>query len=95
MAKPVILTPIAENNFKQVVGYLLSEWGTGVADNFVNRYEKVISLLEETPGIFPYVNKRLGIQKCVLTKHNILYFHELKSHVSASQFSTLVKILES
>jgi len=82
MAKPVILTTIAERNLERVVTYLLSEWGIGVANNFVNRYEKVIDLLKETPGIFSFFNKSRGIQKCILTKHNILFFHELESHIS-------------
>jgi len=74
MAREVILTPLAEINYEGVVKYLVNNWSTRVAENFITRFEKICELLVENPGIFPYYNKAQKIQKCVLTKHNVIYF---------------------
>lgn len=76
MAKEVILTPIAVNDFENVVDYLTHKWGIPTANNFVDRFEKVVLLLSEDVSMFPFVNTAKQIQKCILTKHNILYFKE-------------------
>jgi plasmid stabilization system protein ParE len=76
MAKEVILTPIAENDFENVIDYLTYNWGLTVVNNFVNRFEKIILELSENAGRFPFVDKAKNVQKCILTKHNILYFIE-------------------
>jgi plasmid stabilization system protein ParE len=74
MAREVILTPLAEINYEGIIEYLVDNWNTRVAENFISRFEKICELLVENPGIFPYYDKTQQIQKCVLTKHNIIYF---------------------
>ncbi|SHN19204.1 type II toxin-antitoxin system RelE/ParE family toxin [Mucilaginibacter sp. OK098] len=74
MAKEVILTPIAQINYEDIIEYLLNNWGLRVTNNFIDRFEKISELLVENPEIFPFINKAQQIQKCVLTKHNIIYF---------------------
>lgn len=83
MAKEVILTPIAINDLEKLIEYLSSEWGIAVANRFLSRFENVTSLLADNPGIFPYFDKHRHIQRCVVTKHNILYFieKELEIHI--------------
>jgi len=76
MAKEVILTPIALEDFENVVNYLNNEWGVTVANNFVDRFVKVTTLIAKTPGLFLFVDKTKRIQRCIVTKHNILYFKE-------------------
>lgn len=74
MAKEVILTPIAVADFENVMDYLTHNWGIKVTNNFIRRFDKVIGFLTESPGMFPFFDKRKRIQRCVVTKHNILYF---------------------
>ena len=76
MGKEVILTPIAVSDFENVVDYLTYKWGIQVTNNFVDRFEKVILLLSEDATMFPFVNVTKQIQKCILTKHNVLYFKD-------------------
>jgi plasmid stabilization system protein ParE len=76
MAKEVILTPIALDDFQNVVAYLISEWGISVANNFIERFEQITFLLSENAGMFPFFDESRQMQKCVLTKHNIIYFKE-------------------
>jgi len=76
MAKEVILTPIALSDFDSVVDYLTYKWGLKVTNDFIERFEKVYLILSEDPGRFPFFDKPKQIQKCLLTKHNILLFQE-------------------
>ncbi|HEY2583121.1 MAG TPA: type II toxin-antitoxin system RelE/ParE family toxin [Mucilaginibacter sp.] len=76
MAKEVVLTAIAVNDFNNVIDYLTSKWGEAVKDNFIERFEKVTDLLANNPGIYAYFDNIKRIQKCLVTKHNMLYFIE-------------------
>lgn len=74
MAKQIVVTVLAENSFNNVVAYLSVKWSEKTANDFIKRFEQVYELLDSSPGIYPFVNKSTRLQKCVLTKHNILYF---------------------
>ena len=76
MAKEVILTPTADRNFLAIIDYLTAKWGINVTNNFIDRFEQVLVLLAEDPGMFQFVEQTKRIQKCIITKHNILYFKE-------------------
>jgi len=74
MAREVILTPLAEINYEGIIEYLVNNWEPRVANTFISRFEKVCELLIENSEIFPFYDKNKQIQKCVLTKHNVIYF---------------------
>jgi len=76
MAKEVILTPIADRNIMKIVDYLTVMWGLKVANNFIDRFEQVIILLAEDPDMFQFADRIKRVQKCHVTKHNILYFKQ-------------------
>ena len=84
MIREVVLTPLAEINYEKIIQYLINNWGAKTTTNFIARFEKMTELIIDNPEIFPYVNKEKRVQKCVLTKHNILYF---------KQTPTAIKIL--
>jgi len=54
MAKEVILTPIAEEDFNNVIDYLTSEWGIAVTNDFIDRFAQVTDLLSKNPGLYPF-----------------------------------------
>jgi plasmid stabilization system protein ParE len=76
MAKEVILTPIALEDFDNVVNYLTNEWGISVSNKFVDRFVEVTGLIGRNPGLFPFVELHKRMQRCVVTKHNVIYFTE-------------------
>jgi len=76
MAKEVVVTPTAAINYENITDYLMVKWGISVTNNFIDRFDQVLILLSENPGMFPFVDKAKQVQKCLLTKHNILYFKE-------------------
>ncbi|RFZ83375.1 type II toxin-antitoxin system RelE/ParE family toxin [Mucilaginibacter terrenus] len=76
MAKTVFMTSLAEENFETVVKYLLANWSEKTAKNFVVKFERIYQFISDTPALYPFINKEKRVQKCVLTKHNVLYFRE-------------------
>ncbi|MFD2873412.1 type II toxin-antitoxin system RelE/ParE family toxin [Mucilaginibacter ximonensis] len=81
MAKDVVLTPLAAEDFYNVLNYLTNKWGDEVVNDFLDRYEDVIALLADSAAIYPYFDIARKLQRCVLTKHNILYFRETEDSV--------------
>jgi plasmid stabilization system protein ParE len=50
MAKEVVLTPIAEEDFNNVIDYLTYEWGVAVTNDFVDRFAQVINCFQKILG---------------------------------------------
>jgi plasmid stabilization system protein ParE len=76
MAKEIILTPIAEEDFNNVIEYLTYKWGITVTNDFIDRFAEATSLISGNPGLFRFVDKNKQMQRCIVTKHNIIYFTE-------------------
>ena len=81
MIKPIVLTQTALNNYNAIVKYLIEEWDVSVANDFIERFVEVRNMLATNAEIFAYENKVKQIQKCVLTKHNIIYFKATKTQI--------------
>ena len=81
MTKEVILTPLALRDFDNVIEYLTEYWGFEVVNNFIERFEKVTTLLSNNTSLYPFFDNQRGLQKCVLTKHNILFFTDTEQAV--------------
>lgn len=76
MAKKVIISPLAEINYENIIQYLMFKWGIGVTNDFIQRFNEVCGYLEGNAEIYVFVNKEKQIQKCVLTEQNTLFFRE-------------------
>jgi plasmid stabilization system protein ParE len=81
MAKEIILTPRAFANYQKIVGYLMYHWGTKVTNNFIDRLIESMRLVAQDRGRFPFENRIKQIQRCVVTKHNVLYFKENQRNI--------------
>ncbi len=81
MAKEVILTPTAEANYENITDYLLGEWEVSILNNFIDRFDQVMTTLSKDPGRFPLVDKNNSVQRCIITKHNIVYFTETEHNI--------------
>jgi plasmid stabilization system protein ParE len=81
MPKPVIWSPLSENDFENILDYLDKNWGIKVASNFIDLVENLIDQISINPRQFPICYKRKKVRKCVLTKHNILYYRDSKLNI--------------
>ena len=81
MAKPVLLSEIAEQDLEQITDYLSDCWGTEVCEAFLSRFEQVCDIISLSPKMYRVVHKKEKIRKCVLTKQNTIYYRERKDNI--------------
>jgi len=81
MHKPIIWSPLSENDFSNVLKYLDKNWGEKVASNFIDLTENTLNQISINPRQFPIIFKRKKVRKCVLTKHNTLFYRDGKSNI--------------
>ena len=74
MPKPVIWSPLSENDFENILDYLDKNWGIKVASNFIDLVENLINQISINPRQFPICYKRQKGQKMCpyKTQHIIL-----------------------
>ena len=79
--KPIIWSHLAENDLANILEYLNAEWGDKVAFQFVELTENTIRQISLHPRQFPYIFRKREIRKCVLTKHNTIYYRAAKTQI--------------
>jgi plasmid stabilization system protein ParE len=78
MTKQIIWSHLAENDFANILDYLDKNWESKVASNFIDLTENVLNQLSINPKQFPICYKRRKVRKCVLTKHNTLFYRDTR-----------------
>jgi plasmid stabilization system protein ParE len=81
MHKPIIWSPLSENDFAIILDYLDKNWGSKVALNFIDLTENSLNQISYNPRQFPICYKRKRIRKCVLTKHNSIFYRDGKMSI--------------
>jgi plasmid stabilization system protein ParE len=81
MHKHIIWAPKAEIDLANILDYLNENWDEKVANQFIDLIEDLIGQISINPKQFPVIFKKEKIRKCVLTKHNTLYYRDTKSDV--------------
>lgn len=81
MESKVIWSPAAETDLEYVIEYLNENWSKRIVTKFINKVEDTITLIAEDPTLFPLVNSKLNIRKCVLTNQNTIFYRSNKSTV--------------
>ena len=74
MHRNIIWSPLAEKDFENILIYLKDNWNDDVLDNFIDITDNMISQIISNPKQFPLIQKKIKIRKCVLTKHNTLFY---------------------
>lgn len=81
MRKTVLLTAIAQSDLENLTDYLMENWGLNVCEQFITHFEKVCEKIGKSSDVYPIVYQHESIRKCVLTKHNTIYYRENSNHV--------------
>jgi len=81
MPKPIIWSPLSENDFANILNYLDKNWEKKVAFNFIELTENLLNQIAINPRQFPIFYKRKKVRKCVLTKHNSLFYRDGKTNI--------------
>ena len=81
MHRQIVWSPLAERDFTNILEYLNKNWDEKVTNNFIDLTEEMIRQISVNPRQFPVIYKKEKIRKCVLTKHNTLFYRYGKSRV--------------
>ena len=81
MPKPIIWSPLSENDFSTILEYLKENWDDTIVQGLIEITSSSLSQISINPKQFPLINKNKKIRKCVLTKHNTLYYRDTKDSV--------------
>jgi plasmid stabilization system protein ParE len=81
MPKPIIWSPLSESDFAKILEYLNKNWDEKVTNQFVDLTENILKQISINPKQFPVIHKKEKIRKCVLTKHNALFYRDNKTQV--------------
>jgi len=77
----VTISERAENNLDEIIKYLDQEWGDKVKNNFLGKLIKIQHLISTNPFLFMEFSKQKKIHRCLVTKHNFLFYKILKNEV--------------
>jgi len=81
MPKPIIWSNLSEKDFDNILDYLDKNWGQKVAANFIDLTENIVNQISINPRQFPICYKRKKVRKCILTKHNTIFYRDGKINV--------------
>ena len=81
MNKDIIWSPASEEDLNKIIEYLKLNWSLRIVSKFINSIDESVRLIKENPKIFPFINKDLGIRKCVITKQNTLFYREKNNNI--------------
>ena len=76
MNKQIKLSPLAKRDFAVILEYLDLNWNAKVTNNFIDMFQECLKRISYDANLFSYFRKDLNIRKCIVTKHNTLYFRE-------------------
>jgi plasmid stabilization system protein ParE len=76
MPKKIVWSPLSQTDFEKVLDYLHESWNEQVALNFLADIEKILTQISKQPKQFPLVNKKMKVRKCVVSRHNSIFYRE-------------------
>lgn len=74
MARKIVWTKRANNNFNNIIDYLEKKWGERVTIDFVKRSFNILALISEYPNLGSMENTEKGIHGFLITSHNRLFY---------------------
>ena len=81
MPRKIIWSPKSEEDFENILDYLSKEWDAEVTLKFIDLIDILLIQISINPRQFPLIHKSLNIRKCVISKHNTLYYRNRRSHI--------------
>ena len=81
MLKNARWTSLAEADLADLLCYLSNYWNNKVALEFVENLDNCILRIKKNPKLFAFYDANLHIRKCVITKHNTLYYIEKETKI--------------
>ena len=67
-------TPASKITYFKILTYLDETWTKREVKSFIDKVEMVLNQISKTPYMFEASRKRKNVRKCIVTKHNIIYY---------------------
>src|SRR5688572_21893454 len=74
MRREIVWSLLADEDLSMTLEYLFTNWNTAVVNKFLDKIEHSLALISKYPFLFPVINEQKEIRKCVVTKHNSLFY---------------------
>ena len=74
MKRKVVISKTAEKKLAKLFEYLLENWSEKVKDEFIQKLDNNIGVIQTQPEIFPESKKGKKLRRCVITKQTTLYY---------------------
>ena len=70
----ITISENAKRRIENVFHYLEQEWSEKVRDDFKFKLLKQVDFLRQNPYMFPASQVKKNIRRCIITKHNAMYY---------------------
>ena len=74
--------------------YLNNEWDERVVNQFIDLTDNFLEQILINPKQFPLIHKKKKVRKCVITKHNTLFYRDSKNRLIFCGYMIPDKILK-
>lgn len=74
MRRKVVISKTAEKKLEKLFDYLIEKWSLKVKNEFIEKLDTSIAIIEKQPEIFPESKKNKGLRKCVISKQTTLFY---------------------
>lgn len=81
MPKQIVWSPLAENDLANILEYLLENWNNKVSNEFIDLTQYTLEQISISPRQYPLIYKKKKIRKCVLTKHNTIFYRDTANQI--------------
>jgi plasmid stabilization system protein ParE len=81
MLREIFWSPLSVDDLENNISYLKDNWPDEVGINYLSHIDKLINQIASNPKQFPIIHKTKKIRKCVVTKHNTIFYREKNSKV--------------
>jgi plasmid stabilization system protein ParE len=81
MPKQIIWSPLSEKDFAQILEYLDTEWNEKVTNQFIDLTDSFLEQISINPKQYPIIHRKKRIRKCVITKHNTIFYRDSKKQI--------------
>ena len=74
MTKKIIWSPLAEQDLYEITNFLFENWNAKTANQFISLVDHLVEHISKNHKLFPEINPELKVRKCVITKHNSIFY---------------------
>lgn len=74
MNRRIIISKNASQSLQDIADYIESKWSTKTRNEFVDKFEKNVKLIQSNPESFPKSTINNNLHKCVVTKQTSIFY---------------------